>query len=262
MKKIRIFIEPNKINLLSGNLTTEFLHQQVKISKDDSPNEFNYLHNVMRQKIGDKIFIFDGVNGEFKTEIIEIEKKYLTLKIIEKISEQNISSTITLAFSLLKNNRIDEIATKATELGVSAFQPLITRHSVVDKFNENRFRLNIKEACEQCERNDMAQINPLKKLDEFLIQLENSEALLIVADESNRCKKASKAFLEFSKNNPKKFSEIIIFIGPEGGFSASEFKKFYALKNLISIGLGPRILRSDTAVISTLALVQDFFYNN
>lgn len=262
MKKIRIFIEPNKMNLLGSNLTTEFLHQQVKISKDDSINDFNYLINVMRQKIGDKIFIFDGVNGEFKSEIIEIEKKYLILKIIEKISDFSLSSNITLAFSLLKNNRIDEIATKATELGVKAFQPLITRHSVVDKFNENRFRLNIKEACEQCERNDIAQINPLKKLDEFLINIENSETLLIVADESNRSKKASKTFLEFDEKHQKKISEIIIFIGPEGGFCESEFKKFYALKNLISIGLGPRVLRADTAVIATLALVQNFFTND
>lgn len=262
MKKIRIFIEPNKMNSLSGNLTTEFLHQQVKISKDHSINDFNYLINVMRQKIGDIIFIFDGLNGEFKTEIIEIEKKYLTLKIIEKINDLNISSNITLAFSLLKNNRIEEIATKATELGVNAFQPLITKHSVIDKFNENRFRLNIKEACEQCERNDIPQIKPLKKLDDFLFQLENSKALLIVADESNRFKKASKVFLELDKKYLNKNIEIIVFVGPEGGFNESEFKKFYALESLISIGLGPRILRADTAAIATLALVQDFFYND
>jgi 16S rRNA (uracil1498-N3)-methyltransferase len=268
MKKIRIYIEPNKINLFANNsnpdLTISFLHQQVKINDGDLGNVFSYLTQVMRQKIGDKIFIFDGVNGEFLSEIIAIEKKSLTLQIIQKTRDFKSSSNITLAFALLKSNRIDEIATKASELGVKNFQPLITNHCVVDKFNENRFFMNVKEACEQCERCDLANILKVKNLSDYLSQLQNSNNLLILADESRNSKKASEVFLsenflKFKEDYRKQNQEIIVFIGPEGGFSKSEFLQFYNLKNLIAINLGERILRADTATIATLTLVQEFF---
>ena len=268
MKKIRIYIEPNKINLFANNLktdlTTSFLHQQVKINDNDLGNVFSYLIAVMRQKIGDKIFIFDGVNGEFLCEIIHIEKKSLTLQIIQKTRDFKLSSNITLAFCLLKSNRIDEIATKASEMGVKSFQPIISNHCVVDKFNENRFFMNVKEACEQSERCDLANILKVKNLSDYLSQLQNSNNLLILADESRNSKKASEVFLsetflKFKEDYRNQNQEIIVFIGPEGGFSKSEFLQFYNLKNLISINLGERILRADTATIASLTLVQEFF---
>ena len=98
---------------------------------------------------------------------------------------------------------------------------------IVDKINEERFKANIKEACEQCGRNDFPQIFAIKKLDNLLKEnLENK--ILILCDESGNGKKASEIF---PKILPKNDQEIIIFIGPEGGFSKEELTKFYSLKN-------------------------------
>ena len=159
-----------------------------------------------------------------------------------------------MAFAPVKNVRIDFVASKASELGVRNFQPIITHRTIVDKINEERFKANIKEACEQCGRNDFPQIFAIKKLDNLLKEnLENK--ILILCDESGNGKKASEIF---PKILPKNDQEIIIFIGPEGGFSKEELTKFYSLKNCFLLNLGPRILRADTAIISALTLVQEF----
>ena len=240
MKKIRLFI-PEK-NLDRGT--------RIKLCG----NDFEYLTKVMRQKITDRFFIFNGVDGEFVAQITDIEKKSLSAEVGEKISELKKVPNVTLAFALIKNVRIDFVAEKATELGVARFQPILTQRTIVDKINLERFSANVKEACEQCERNDFPEIFPLKKLEKFLSEEGIEEKILILCDESGQGAKASEVL---SKINVAE-KEIVILIGPEGGFSESEFAKMRQLKNLFAISLGPRILRADTAMISALTLVQEF----
>lgn len=240
MRKIRIFIEEH--NLHQG--------QEIKVQG----NDFEYLTKVMRQKINDKIFVFNGVDGEFEATISGIEKKFIAVKIVQKISELKKVPNITLAFAPVKNVRVDFVAAKATELGVASFQPILTQHTIVDKINLERFKANVKEACEQCERNDFPAIFEIKKLDRFLSDPKNSEKIFILCDESGQGAKASEVL---TKINAEK-KEIVILIGPEGGFSKEEFAKMRELKNLYPISLGPRILRADTAIISALTLVQEF----
>ncbi len=243
MKKIRIFNERHNLD-------------QAKEIKLEG-NDFDYLTKVMRQKIGNKIFLFNGRDGEFMATIQQIEKRFLIAEIKEKISDLKKAANITLAFAPVKNVRIDFVAAKATELGVASFQPIITQHTIVDKINIERFKANIKEACEQCERNDFPQIFEIKKLDKFLREEKNSEKILILCDESGEGRKASNVL---SKISQEKIGdrEIVILIGPEGGFSTDEFTQMYKLKNLYAISLGPRILRADTAMLSALTLVQEF----
>lgn len=240
MRKIRIFIKEKNLDLA----------MQIKICEGD----FDYLTKVMRQKIGDEIYIFNGFDGEFKSLIISIEKKSLILQIKEKIADLKKVPNITLAFAPVKNVKIDFIATKACELGVARLQPIITQHTIVDKINYERFSANVKEALEQCERNDLAEVLEIKKLDKFLNDENNKEKILILCDESHLGKKASELLPNITVNN----REIVILIGPEGGFSKEEFARMRALENLYSMSLGPRILRADTAVIAALALVQEF----
>lgn len=240
MRKIRIFVNIEK------------LQEGLEIKLID--NDFDYLTKVMRQKIADEIFVFNGSDGEFLAEIIAIEKKSLNLKIKSKIAELKKSPNITLAFALLKNVGIDFIARKGVELGVSSFQPIITQRTIVDKVNQNKFLSNIKEALEQCERNDSANLCEVKKLDKFLSEKNCAEKIFILCDESGKAEKASKIL---SKINPKN-QEIVILIGPEGGFSENEFAKMRGLENLHSISLGPRILRADSAMIAAITLVQEF----
>lgn len=240
MQKIRLFIAEK--NLALGT--------QIKISE----NDFEYLTKVMRQKIGDEILLFNGADGEFAAAIIQIEKRFLLVELVKKTAELTQVPNITLAFAPVKNVRIDFVAAKATELGVARFQPILTQHTIVDKINAERFRSNVKEACEQCERNDFPEVLEIKKLEKFLSDPKTPEKILILCDESGQASKASEVLQKINLQN----REIVILIGPEGGFSKEEFARMRQLKNLFAISLGPRILRSDTAIISALTLVQEF----
>lgn len=240
--KIRLFIEE------------QILEIGTKIKVEN--NNFQYLTKVMRQKINDEIAIFNGINGEFLAKITEINKKHLILEAKSKIFELKHPKNITLAFAPVKNAKIESIASKSCELGIKNFQPIITKHTIVDKINYDKFKANIKEACEQCERNDIAQIHQLKTLANFLKSEDFNEKIVIFCDESRTSKKVSQTL---EKIKPEiKNKEIVILIGPEGGFAKEEFENLYKLKNIHPVNLGPQILRADTAIFCAISLVQDF----
>jgi 16S rRNA (uracil1498-N3)-methyltransferase len=240
MKHIRLLIESP---LIKPNSIIEI-----------NDNDFNYLVNVMRKKIGEELLVFNGVDGQWLAQIIEVNKKNCLLKIISQNKTQYTPPKITLAFAPVKNIRIDFIASKATELGITKFQPILTQHTIIDKVNLERFKANIKEAAEQCERLDLPAIFEPIKLNSFLKKLKENQ-ILILCDESGSGKKASEVLSKILTSNQ---SEIIILIGPEGGFSKTEFKQFDQTDNLHKITLGPRILRADTAIIAAITLVQEF----
>lgn len=245
MRKTRLFVKQEK-------LTTG---EKIEINQGD----FDYMVKVLRKKVEDELFIFNGIDGEFRAIISEIGKRNLTLIIAEKIADLQKSPNITLAFAPVKNARVDFIAAKATELGISKFQPIITTRTIVNKINNDRFAANIKEACEQCERNDFAEISEIKKLNKFLEEKDSAEKLFILCDESGKGLQAKELFPKLlSSGKCTKEREIVIVIGPEGGFSPEEFEKMSNLRNLHSMSLGPRILRADTAMMSALTLVQEF----
>ncbi|MFT6106140.1 MAG: 16S rRNA (uracil1498-N3)-methyltransferase [Rickettsiales bacterium] len=207
----------------------------------------------MRKKIDDQFLIFNGKDGEFLTKICQINKKNLQAQIIKKTKEQYFPPKITLAFAPVKNVRIDFIASKATELGITKFQPIICKHSVVDKVNLEKFNSNIKEAAEQCERTDIPEMYEPIKLSNFLKNLKENP-ILILSDESGSGDRASVVLRKIEAKD----KEVIIFVGPEGGFSKQEFDQFDEQKNIHKVTLGPRILRADTAIISIATLVQEF----
>lgn len=242
MSKTRLFVSHNHIS--TGQI--------IKISD----NDFEYLTKVLRKKINDEILIFNGFDGEFSAIISEIAKKYLHLTVKNKIADLAKVKNITLAFAPVKNVRIDFVAAKATELGVANFQPIITQRTIVDKINQERFIANTKEACEQCQRNDFPQIQTIKKLQNFLSETALENKIFILCDESGQGKPAQEILP--SIKNKLQNQEIIILIGPEGGFSQEEFKQMRQITNLYSLNLGPRILRADTAIICALTLVQEF----
>ncbi len=246
MKKTRLFLQQPKL----------FLSQQIAITASDLPIDFNYLANVMRSKVGDEIYIFNGLDGEFKAKIIAIAKKQLTLEITSKTNELKVASNITLAFALVKSQTLATIATKATELGIARFQPLITQHTISDKISFEKFIPNIKEACEQCERNDFAEILSTKKLEDYITENDFSQKIIVLCDESDKGLKASLTLFELLKNSSNK--EIVVMVGPEGGFAESEFEKLRQLRNVTAISLGNTILRCDTAIIVAIGLVKEF----
>jgi 16S rRNA (uracil1498-N3)-methyltransferase len=239
MRKIRLLVKEETLKIGS----------EIKIIDGD----FNYLSKVMRQKIGDKIFVFNSFDGEFLAEIILIEKKFLILRILEKTADLLKNPNLTLAFALIKNVASDFIAKKGVEMGVKNFQPLITRRAIVDKINAEKFLANAKEGLEQCERNDLINLREVKNLKNFLNEKDENR-IFILCDESGNGKKASEILPKINFQN----KEIIVLIGPEGGFSCEEFQEMYLKENLFKISLGKNILKADTAMIAALALVNEF----
>jgi 16S rRNA (uracil1498-N3)-methyltransferase len=219
--------------------------------------DFDYLFKVMRSKVGEQILIFNNLEDEWQASIISINKKSALIELIAKNRSYYQSPNITLAFALVKNIQNGFIATKATEMGVRKFIPLITQHSVVDKINEEKFKAHIKEAAEQSRRLDLAELMTAQKLSNFLANSEIKDKILILCDESHQGSKASELLPKIAENKNEK-QEVIILIGPEGGFSKEEFIFMKNLPNLYSLSLGPRILRADTAIVAALALVQEF----
>ena len=236
---IRLFIETEKLTI----------NQQITISDAD----FNYLVNVMRLKVDEQFLVFNGIDGEFLAQISQISKKKCQIILIKKTKDQPKPNKISLAFAPIKNARQDFVAQKSCELGVYNLYPLLMQHSIVDKINYKKFNANLKEACEQCNRLDIPKLFELQKLTQFCQNLTNK--ILILADESGGGKKVSQIL---PKLTIKPDQEIIIFIGPEGGFSKQEFAMFETLPNLIKISLGKTILRADTAAISALTLINEF----
>ena len=234
-----------------------FLPEDLNIGQNITikGNNFDYLIKVMRRNVLDQLLVFNGKDGEFLAKITDISKKSCDIAVAKKTRTHKDTSNITLAFAPVKNVRIDFVASKATEMGVNNFQPIVTKRTIVNKVNNERFAANIKEACEQCGRVDMPKLQNIIKLETYLKQI-NDQTILILCDESGRAKKASIVLGQINFDIKK---EVIIFIGPEGGFDQREFDIFYQKNNLNAISLGKRILRSDTAIISALALVNEFF---
>lgn len=244
MKKIRLFVATNQLE--AGQI--------IEIID----NDFNYLINVMRHKMGSELLIFNGQNGEYLAKISNIAKKSCQLQVLSLNKKQHFPPKVTLAFALIKN--IDFVGQKGTELGVTEFQPLIADHNVVDKINAERFKANIKEAAEQCERLDMPLLKPVIKLESFLKAAVQNK-ILILCDELFREKEPTRKASEVLSKIKNNDQEIVILVGPEGGFSSQEFERFKTVENLHNISLGPRVLRADTAIVSAITLVQEFLVN-
>jgi len=243
----------NRINRLYVNCDLK-INDLIKIEGQD----FIYINNVLRLKIKDKISLFNGIDGEFLSQIENINKKNLTLKIVERTSIFKKPHNITLAFSIIKGKNLEFIAEKATELGVSKFQPLITDHSITENFNQTRFFANVKEASEQSKRVDIPEIILPKKIKNWLQELDFSNKIIIFCNEIGGA-----SFKEIAnKNNYYNFNEIIIIIGPEGGFSNSEFSLIDNIEQINQISLGNQILRSETAVIASIVLAKEFLTIN
>lgn len=253
LKKDKLTSKKPIPRLFVSNFNHQPQQKQQKILLDF--NDFNYLINVLRLNIANLVVIFNQNQGSFLAKISDIYKKQLELTIIKPLSQAQPQSNIVLAFALIKNVRLDYIASKATEMGVGYFQPLLTARTVVEHFNTDKFFANIKEAAEQCGQNTLPNILPLTKLSMFLNN-KNPQDILLFCDENGNGKQVSKILPNIAKNVENQ--KIIVLIGPEGGFNESEQKLILEQENCFALNLGPRILRSDTAVVTALALVQEF----
>ena len=211
-------------------------------------NEIKHLVNVYRYKIGDKIRAID-YNYEYITEIDQISKSEVILKIIEKNEDKySLDVNIDLAIGILKNEKMKLLIQKLTELGVRNIIPLKTERVVV-RIDEKKEKWDtiVKESMKQCraiKRTNVELINEIKRL-----KYENYDIIIYAYENSVSSVKLKDIINKDIKN-------ILCIIGPEGGFSIDEIE-YLKSKNAIEISLGNRILRAETAAISVASTISN-----
>ena len=228
MSNIRLFFLENLSINLSGNLDKSQSH---------------YLTKVMRLKTGDNFSLFNN-NGEWQAKILNVSKFIVEFIVTKQLRQKENIKELWLAFSPIKSNYFNFMIQKATELGVTKFLPIIFDRTVVRKINKDRLSKVIIESSEQSNRLVIPTIEDPKTLDEFL-NLNNFQ--LIFTDLNSKNKKI----------NPSTMSDrpVCIIIGPEGDFSESERQKILSYEDVQAIKINENILRSETAVISAISIV-------
>ena len=227
MSNIRLFF----LNSLSVNMNG-------KLNKSQS----HYLTKVMRINENEVFSLFNN-NGEWVAKILRISKSIVEFKVIKKLRQKEKIKELWLAFSPIKSNYQNFMIQKATELGVTKFIPIIFERTIVRKINKERFEKIVIEASEQSNRINVPLIEPTQNLDNLL---KNSMDLIFTDLNSTNTKLDKSKFT----NKP-----VCIIIGPEGDFSEAERAKILSFRGVQAFKINENILRSETAVISAISIV-------
>jgi len=227
MSNIRLFFHES----LSINLT-------AKLDKSQS----HYVNKVMRIKVNEVFSLFNN-SGEWEAKILDISKNIVEFNITKQLRQKENTKELWLAFSPIKSNYFNFMVQKATELGVTKFLPIIFDRTVVRKINKERIEKVIIEAAEQSNRINVPSIKEPQNLKSFL----NNNMDLIFTDLNSENRKLD---LEKLTENP-----TCIIIGPEGDFSESEREQILSFKGVQPIRINENILRSETAVISSISII-------
>ena len=208
----------------------------------------HYLAKVMRLKVGEFFSLFNQ-SGEWEAEIDEISKGIVKFTVTKHLRSEENSKEVWLAFSPIKSNYFNFMIQKSTELGITKFLPIIFDRTIVRKINTQRLEKIIIEAAEQSNRINVPIIEKPQNLKSFLSK-NNNKMNLIFTDLNSKNKK-----LDLNKLNDK---PICIIIGPEGDFSESEREEILSYEGVNSIKISENILRSETAAISAISIVNYF----
>jgi len=234
MSNVRLFFAKS----LSLNLSS-------KLNKSQS----HYLAKVMRAKVGESFSLFNQ-SGEWEAKINEILKGIVEFTVLKKLREKDNEKNIWLAFAPIKSNFFNFMIQKATELGVTKFVPIITDRTIVRKINYERIEKIIIEASEQSNRIKVPKVEKTQNLNLFLENNNNKINIIfgdLNTDNQNLDPKIKK------ENKP-----ICIIIGPEGDFTESEREQILNFKDVQSLKINNNILRTETAAISAISIVNYF----
>jgi len=238
MSAARLFVEAD---LAAGG---EVLLEEAQV---------HYLRNVMRRPDGAPLLLFNGRDGEWRGTLSFRGKKAAVAELGERTREQALEPDVWLCFAPVKRARIDYIAEKATELGVSVLQPVVTRHTAVERVNVGRLQANAIEAAEQTERLTVPEVRESVDLGKLLDRWPDGRRLMM-CDETGGGPPIGEALSALDE--AARAAPWAIVIGPEGGFAENELQALRRIKDVTSVGLGPRILRADTAALAALACWQ------
>ena len=214
----------------------------------DNKLDCGHIQNVYRLQINDEVRVIDG-EFEYLTKILSISKKEVVLEIIKKIEDNySLDVNIDMAIGILKNDKMNLVIQKLTEIGVNKIIPLKTKRVVV-KINEKKEKWEtvVREALKQCRGVKFPKVSEIKKICE--IDYERYDKIIFAYENSEN----SKPIFELIN---KKDKNILCVIGPEGGITKEEVN-FLKEKNAFEVSLGARILRAETASIVVAGIISN-----
>jgi len=213
----------------------------------------HYIANVMRANAGDEILLFNGLDGEWQANLEILGKKKTICRATKQTRPQVKEPDLWFVFAPIKKARLDFVAQKATELGVSKILPVKTERTIISRVKGARLHANAKEAAEQCERLTIPVIEEFQSLKSLLAKWPNGRKLLFCDEE-----KGDLIVDQALKGNDVKPARHPwgVLIGPEGGFSDLERQLIRSQPFCVPASLGPRVLRADTAGMAALTLWQ------
>lgn len=211
----------------------------------------HYLFGVMRLGAGAEVFLFNGRDGEWRASIETAGKRGGVLRCAARTKAQGQAADIWLIFAPVRKARTGFIVEKAVELGVARLVPVQTEFTNAERIRQDKAEAHVREAAEQCETTALPEIAALVPLSSLLSGW-NPARRILWADESTAGGASPPAAL-FAGLDPGPWA---ILTGPEGGFSQKERDTVRALPFVTPVGLGPRILRAETAALAMLTLWQ------
>jgi len=230
----------------------EALRKGARFAADD--RAAHYLLHVLRRGEGDPLLLFNGRDGEYGARIAEAAKRKLVLEVLDQRREQEAEPDLWLCFAPLKKDAVDFLVEKGTELGVGRFQPVLTAHTASNRVNQNRLTSVAIEAAEQCGRLTIPEIAETMSLEAMRTGWPQDRRLLICA-ETGLAAPIGQALNDLT-SDVSLTNRFGILCGPEGGFQEDELDRLRKLHFVTAVGLGPRILRAETAALAALAAFQ------
>ena len=237
MSKTRLFVSKK----LSANILIYIKNKQ-----------HHFLKNVLRIKKEDSINLFDGFTGEWLSKVISINRDNIVLQIQNKLRDIPKETDLWLIFAPIKSYRMNITIQKATELGISRFIPILTEYTNQSKINFQNFELNMIEASEQSERLSIPTLDKTIKFDDLVNNFPSDRGLVFCDEGDDNLPNIYNALTK----EAEKFKKWAVIIGPEGGFSEKERGSISSLSSCISVSLGKRVLRSDTATTAAIFSIQ------
>lgn len=226
-------------------LTADLAPGPLTLCKEHS----HYLANVMRVRAGDDVLLFNGRDGEWRGRLDAVGKNAVVVAVEAQTRPQAPEPDLWLLAAPIKKDCVDLVAEKAAELGASALWPVFTRRTVMSRVNTERLSAHMREAAEQCERLTVPVVMEPTDLDKALAEWDGARTLLFL-DESGGGAPLAQVLADVPEG------PLAVLVGPEGGFAPEERALLARLPFARPVGLGPRILRAETAAIAALAIVQ------
>lgn len=214
-----------------------------------TPDQYNYLVNVLRMEEGGEILLFNGRDGEWRARLVLAAKKRLLLQPIEMTRPQPPAPDLHYLFAPLKVGRLDYLVQKAVEMGAGVLRPVMTQHVQGRLGHLDKVRANVMEAAEQCGILSIPEVREPVRLT-TLLETWPQNRRIIYCDEGDAGQNPLESLMKITEPH------LALLIGPEGGFSEDERHALRSLDFVTPIPLGPRILRADTAAVAAFALIQ------